>query len=74
MSYLRHLLLSLAVNLTAIGGATYHLRSLHVSNLEETEARFDELEGTLRGHVGLIEESLDRLEGTAKEEDRGKKM
>jgi hypothetical protein len=34
----------------------------------------DELEGTLRGHIGLIEESLDRLEGKATEADRGKKM
>lgn len=33
-----------------------------------------ELEGTLRGHIGLIEEALDRLEGTATEADRGKKM
>jgi hypothetical protein len=32
------------------------------------------LEGTLRGHIGLIEEALDRLEGTATEADRGKKM
>jgi len=23
----------------------------------------DELEGTLRGHIGLIEDALDRLEG-----------
>ncbi|XMA19114.1 hypothetical protein WAI453_011905 [Rhynchosporium graminicola] len=34
----------------------------------------DELEGTLRGHIGLIEEALDRLEGKATEADRGKKM
>ncbi|KAI9695860.1 MAG: hypothetical protein M1836_005977 [Candelina mexicana] len=33
----------------------------------------DELEGTLRGHIGLIEEALDRIEGTATEADRGKK-
>ena len=32
-------------------------------NHEEAEARMDELEGTLRGHIGLIEESLDRIEG-----------
>ena len=30
---------------------------------EEQEARLDEIEGTLRGHVGLIEDSLDRIEG-----------
>ncbi|OWP03083.1 hypothetical protein B2J93_6400 [Marssonina coronariae] len=34
----------------------------------------DELEGTLRGHIGLIEEALDRLEGKGTEADRGKKM
>ena len=32
-------------------------------NLEEQEARLDEIEGTLRGHIGLIEDSLDRIEG-----------
>ncbi len=32
-------------------------------NHEEAEARMDELEGTLRGHIGLIEESLERIEG-----------
>jgi len=37
-------------------------------------AEQDELEGTLRGHIGLIEEALDRLEGKATEADRGKKM
>jgi hypothetical protein len=50
-------------NLFAIGGATYHLRTHHIYNLEEHEARMDELEGTLRGHIGLIEESLERIEG-----------
>ena len=30
----------------------------------------DELEGTLRGHIGLIEEALDRLEGTASKNTR----
>jgi hypothetical protein len=50
-------------NLFAIGGSTYHLRNHHIYNLEEHEARMDELEGTLRGHIGLIEEALDRLEG-----------
>lgn len=29
----------------------------------EQEARLDEIEGTIRGHVGLIEDSLDRIEG-----------
>jgi hypothetical protein len=52
-------------NLFAIGGSTYYLQTHHVYNLEEHEARMDELEGTLRGHIGLIEESLERLEGKA---------
>jgi hypothetical protein len=30
---------------------------------EEQDARLDEIEGTLRGHIGLIEDSLDRIEG-----------
>ncbi|KAL2053689.1 hypothetical protein ABVK25_005993 [Lepraria finkii] len=74
MSFLRHSLLILGVNLSAIGGSTYLLRSHHIYNLEEHEARTDELEGTLRGHIGVIEEALDRLEGKATEADRGKKM
>ncbi|KAL8757460.1 MAG: hypothetical protein Q9199_002198 [Rusavskia elegans] len=63
-----------ALNLSAIAGSTYYLRSHLIYNLEESEARSDEIEGTLRGHIGLIEESLDRLEGKATEADRGKKM
>lgn len=62
------------LNLSAIGGATLYLRLHHVYNLEEHEARMDELEGTLRGHIGLIEEALDRLEGKAADADRGKKL
>ena len=62
-----------AINLTSIAGSTYYLRSHHIYNLGEFEARLDEIEGTLRGHIGLIEESLDRLEGKATEADRGKK-
>ncbi|KAK4942224.1 hypothetical protein LTR10_017981 [Elasticomyces elasticus] len=67
-------LFSLLTNLTAVGSATYYLQTWHKFNYEEHEARMDELEGTLRGHIGLIEESLDRLEGKGKESDRGKKM
>jgi hypothetical protein len=52
-------------NLFAIGGSTYLLRNHHIYNLEEHEARMNELEGTLRGHIGLIEEALDRLEGNS---------
>lgn len=74
MSFIRNPLLSLGINISAIAGATYLLRSHHVYNLEEHEARMDELEGTLRGHFGYIEEALDRLEGKGKESDRGKKM
>ena len=39
------------------------MRSLHNRNLEEQEARLDEIEGTLRGHIGLIEDALNRIEG-----------
>ena len=75
MSLLRNPFVLLGAYFTAIaGGSTYLLRAHHIYNLEEHEARMDELEGTLRGHIGLIEEALDRLEGTATEADRGKKM
>lgn len=60
------------LNLSAIATSTYYLRSHIVYNLEEQEARLDEIEGTLRGHIGLIEESLDRIEGKGGE--KGKKM
>lgn len=60
-------------SLLLTGSAFYNLRGHHVYNLEEHEARMDELEGTLRAHIGVIEESLERIEGRAKEEDRGKK-
>lgn len=63
MSILRNPLFTLSANLAAIGSATYYLRSHHVYNLEEHEARMDELEGTLRGHIGYIEDALDRIEG-----------
>lgn len=66
-SVLRHPLFSLAANLTAIAGATYHLRSWAAHNYKESEARMDELEGTLRGHIGLIEDALDRIEGKKNE-------
>jgi hypothetical protein len=50
------------LNVLAIGSATYYLRSKINYNLEEQEARLDEIEGTLRGHIGLIEDALDRIE------------
>jgi len=51
------------LSLASIGGSTWYLRSWHQEHAEEREARMDELEGTLRGHIGLIEESLERIEG-----------
>lgn len=51
------------LNLGALGGMTYYFKGHHDYNLQEHEARMDELEGTLRGHIGLIEESLERIEG-----------
>lgn len=74
MSFIRHPLFTIGANFSALAGATYLLRSHHVYNLEEHEARMDELEGTLRGHIGYIEEALDRLEGKAKERDGANKM
>ncbi|KAF2114080.1 hypothetical protein BDV96DRAFT_108315 [Lophiotrema nucula] len=61
----RHLILPTSLNLVAIASSTYYLRSHHIYNLEEQEARLDEIEGTLRGHIGLIEDALDRIEGKA---------
>lgn len=51
----------------------YHGHFMHICSLILTKTQ-DELEGTLRGHIGLIEEALDRLEGKGTEADRGKKM
>lgn len=51
------------INLAALGGMTLYFKSHHDYNLQEHEARMDELEGTLRGHIGLIEDALERLEG-----------
>ena len=44
------------------GAIIYNTNQKLERNHEEAEARMDELEGTLRGHIGLIEESLDRIE------------
>lgn len=55
-------LVPLTGNILAIGSATYYLQSKIDYNLEEQEARLDEIEGTLRGHIGLIEDALDRIE------------
>ena len=51
-----------ALSLASIAGATYNLRSHLIHNHEESEARLDEIEGTLRGHIGLIKNSLERVE------------
>lgn len=53
-------LFSLAANLTAVGSATYYLQSWHKFNYEEHEARMDELEGTLRGHIGYASFTLSK--------------
>lgn len=50
-------------NLAGLGAMTYYFKGHHDYNLQEHEARMDELEGTLRGHIGLIEEALERIEG-----------
>ncbi|KAF2822900.1 hypothetical protein CC86DRAFT_372686 [Ophiobolus disseminans] len=63
-------MLPISANLLAIGGSTYYLQSKIAYNLEEQESRLDEIEGTLRGHIGLIEDALDRIEG----KKDGKKM
>lgn len=54
--------------------ATYNANSKLERNYEEAEARMDELEGTLRGHIGIIEESLERLEQQAGSQGLGKGM
>ena len=51
------------LSLFAIATSTLYLRTRLDRNLEEQEARLDEIEGTLRGHIGLIEDALDRIEG-----------
>lgn len=63
-------LLPTTLHLLAIASSTYYLSSRLASNLTEQEARLDEIEGTLRGHIGLIEDALDRIEG----KPDGKKM
>ncbi|OSS50871.1 hypothetical protein B5807_04586 [Epicoccum nigrum] len=62
MSFFRTLLtpkvlIPLTGNVVAIGSATYYLQSKLNYNLEEQEVRLDEIEGTLRGHIGLIEDA-----------------
>ena len=47
-------LFPLLATLTAIGASTYHLDRWSNFIYEENEARMDEIEGTLRGHIGLV--------------------
>ncbi|CAG5158912.1 uncharacterized protein ALTATR162_LOCUS5315 [Alternaria atra] len=60
-------LVLVGTNLTVVAGVATYLGSRVEKKLdhmeEEQEARMDEIEGTLRGHIGLIEDSLDRIEG-----------
>ncbi|KAF2764324.1 hypothetical protein EJ03DRAFT_378706 [Teratosphaeria nubilosa] len=63
MSLITRILTGNLPTLLAVGGSTYYIQTLLDRNLEESEARADEIEGTLRGHIGLIEDSLERLEG-----------
>lgn len=51
------------LTLGTLSTSFYYNKARHDTLIEETEARFDELEGTLRGHIGLIEDSLERIEG-----------
>lgn len=67
----RNPLIHTSIILSAIAASTYHSRQQHESTREEQEARLDEIEGTLRGHVGLIEDALDRLEGKGKGKGKG---
>ncbi|KAK5170229.1 uncharacterized protein LTR77_004815 [Saxophila tyrrhenica] len=60
---LRTLTALTTINLALSGTIHYNTNSKLERNHEEAEARADEIEGTLRGHIGLIEESLERLEG-----------
>ncbi|KAJ6196165.1 hypothetical protein J3E72DRAFT_421250 [Bipolaris maydis] len=60
-------LVLVSTNLAVVAGVATLLGSRVEKKLdrmdEEQEARLDEIEGTIRGHVGLIEDSLDRMEG-----------
>ncbi|KAG9204973.1 hypothetical protein G6514_009430 [Epicoccum nigrum] len=77
MSFFRTLLtpkvlIPLTGNVVAIGSATYYLQSKLNYSLEEQEARLDEIEGTLRGHIGLVEDALDRIEKKPNQNHREK--
>jgi hypothetical protein len=59
-------------NLTVVGAATVYFKSHHERNLLQHESRMDELEGTLRGHIGLMEDALERLEAGQQQHQRHK--
>ncbi|OCL06901.1 hypothetical protein AOQ84DRAFT_68714 [Glonium stellatum] len=61
------------MNLAAIFGAIIYLRSHHIHNLREHEAWIDEIAETLRGHIGLIEGAVERLENKHGGDNQGKK-
>ncbi|TVY54457.1 hypothetical protein LCER1_G004463 [Lachnellula cervina] len=68
-----------ALAVSTVLGSTYSIHRKLNENYEDNEARHDETERTLRGHVGLIEDALDRLEkkvGTqgGKGEDKAGKL
>jgi hypothetical protein len=59
------LLFTTTATLLTTAYTLYAHNALLERNYEEAEARMDELEGTLRGHIGIIEESLERIEKSA---------
>jgi hypothetical protein len=63
---------STALHLGAITGSTTYLRSHIIHNYVESEARLDVIKRTLRGHGGVIEDALERLEkgGSSRKERR----
>lgn len=58
---MRALSLFTAANVSVVGASTLYIKSRLDTQDEEFEARMDEIEGTFRGHIGLIEDFLDRL-------------
>ncbi|TVY41780.1 hypothetical protein LOCC1_G005253 [Lachnellula occidentalis] len=75
----RIIALTSALTISTVLGSTYYIHAKLNESYEDNEARHDETERTLRGHVGLIEDALDRLEakvGTkgGKGEDKAGKL
>lgn len=67
---IRHPLFNTSVVLGAIATSTWAQRNYFLVKEDQADARMDELEGTLRGHIGLIEDALDRIEGKTPPEGR----